>query len=251
MKSLINDYSDELDKAQDFDESLDILLEIVSRLGYTQVLYAYQPFSSRLVDGQWVPLRLNVRNFPKGWYREWERFEVHDPYYHACFDQTLPFEWNDVQQSESLHLLEREAWQYLADLGLGRGITIPLHLPAGKFAVISAILDRTNANWAHIKESSRETLFRLTHVFHEIIHKKGFETQVDVVEPIRLSPRERECLCWAAAGKTSPEIAMIIDRSAETVRLHMKNAMQKLNVHNRAHAICKATQLGLVRPQWD
>ncbi len=251
MRSLINDYAGELDKAENFRHSLNILFEIVSGLGFTQVLYAYQPFSSRLVDGQWVPLRLNVRNFPKGWYREWEHFEAHDPYYHACFDQTLPFDWNDVQESDSLNPVERKAWQYLADLGMGRGVTIPLHLPAGKFAVISAILDRSNANWTAIREASRETLFHLTHVFHESIHRKGFESQVEVVEPIRLSPRERECLRWAAAGKTSPEIAMIIDRSAETVRLHMKNAMQKLNVHNRAHAICKATQLGLVQPLWD
>lgn len=249
MKSLINDYANELDKAESFDESLDLLLEIVERFGFTQVLYAYQPFSSRLIDGQWVPLRLNVRNFPKGWYSEWQSYEAHDPYYHACFQQTLPFEWSEVQKSEALNPVERQAWQYLADLGLGRGITIPLHLPTGRFAVVSAILDRSNANWAQIRECSRELLFRLTHVYHGTIHRKGFESQIDVVEPVRLSPRERECLRWAAAGKTSPETAVIIDRSCETVRLHIKNAMFKLNVHNRAHAIGKATQLGLLEPE--
>ncbi|GAB5469398.1 MAG: LuxR family transcriptional regulator [Rhodospirillales bacterium] len=246
MKSLINDYGAEFSKTESFDHSLDVLLEIVEQFGFTQVLYAYQPFSSRLVDGQWMPLRLNVRNFPKGWYAEWQNYEAHDPYYHACFDQTLPFEWDEVQRSETLGTVERQAWQYLADLGLGRGITIPLHLPAGRFAVVSAILDRSNANWSHIKESSRDALFRLTHVFHESIHRKGFESQIEVAELVRLSPRERECLRWAAAGKTSPETAVIIDRSCETVRLHMKNALLKLNVHNRAHAISKATQLGLL-----
>jgi len=250
MKSLIDDYGDELGKADCFDQSLDILWDIVGGLGFTQVLYAYQPFSARQIDGQWVPLRLNVRNFPNGWYREWQRFEAHDPYYHACFDQTLPFEWSEVQHSESLNPVEREAWQYLADFGLCRGITIPLHLPAGRFAVVSAIVDRSDANWSHIRECSRDTLFRLTHVFHDSVHRKGFESQIDVVEPVRLSAREKECLQWAAAGKTSPETALIINRSAETVRLHMKNAMFKLNVHNRAHAISKATRLGLLDQSW-
>jgi LuxR family transcriptional regulator len=250
MSNLLFDYGGALDKAESFDHGLDILLEITQSLGFTQVLYAYQPVAPRLPDGQWVPLKLNVRNFPRGWEHGWTRFEVHDPYYHACFDGTLPFDWHDVQRREGLNPAEREAWHYLADFGLGRGMTIPIHLPGGRFAVISAILDKTGANWDFIFEHSHETMFHLTHLFHSMIHKKGLEDQIRVALPVKLSPREKECLRWAAGGKTSPEIAIIVDRSVETVRLHMKNAMNKLNAHTRAHAIAKAAQLGLLQPDY-
>ena len=231
----------ELEKSESFDHGLDILLELTQSLGFTQVLYAYQPITPRLPDGQWVPLKLNVRNFPHGWQEGWTRFETHDPYYHACFNGTLPFDWRTVQSHEALRPAEREAWHYLADLGLGRGMTIPIHLPGGRFAVVSAILDRTAANWDFIFDQSRDTMFYLTHKFYNVIHQKGFEDQIVVALPIKLSPREQECLRWAAVGKTSPEIAIIVNRSVETVRLHVKNAMNKLNAHTRAHAIAKAT----------
>jgi DNA-binding CsgD family transcriptional regulator len=243
------DYTAKLSRATSFDDALDLLLDIVQHIGYTQVLYAYQPIPPRLPTGEWLPLKLNVRNFPKGWERGWERFMSDDPYYHACFDGTLPFDWAEVQTSEELSFVQRQAWKYLADLGLGRGMTVPVHLPFGRFAVISAIVDRSCANWTHIASQTRETMFHLTHIFHKMIHEKQFEDQVEVALPVRLSPREMECLYWAAGGKTSPEIARIIERSVETVRLHIKNAIHKLNASNRAHAIAKATQLGLFQPR--
>jgi LuxR family transcriptional regulator, quorum-sensing system regulator SdiA len=247
----VRDYAAILEQASSFNHALDLLMEVVQREGYTQVLYAYQPIPPRLPNGEWLPLKLNVRNFPRGWERGWERFMADDPYYHACFDGTLPFDWADVQNSERLSAVQRYAWKYLADLGLGRGMTIPVHLPFGRFAVISAIVDRSCANWMHIASNSRETMFHLTHVFHKTIHGKQFEDQVEVALPVRLSPREMECLYWAAGGKTSPEIAHIIERSVETVRLHIKNAIHKLNASNRAHAIAKATQMGLFQPSLE
>lgn len=52
-----------------------------------------------------------------------------------------------------------------------------------------------------------------------------------------LSDREAEILHWVAAGKTNPEIGMILDISAFTVKNHMKRVFQKLNVSNRAQAV--------------
>ena len=248
MRNQLEGYARELSKAESFDQALDMLADITAHLGYTQVLYAYQPMASRFPDGEWLPLKLNVRNFPKGWEQEWESFGSHDPYYRACFDGTLPIDWLDVQHRESLHPTEQKAWRFLADLGLARGITTPIHLPFGRFAVVSAILDRSGGNWSHIRNNTRETMFHLTHLFHNTIHEHHFETQVETARYARLSPRETECLQWAAAGKTSPEVARIIDRSVETVRLHLKNAIHKLRANNKPHAIAKAMQLGLIQP---
>ncbi|MBT6442770.1 MAG: LuxR family transcriptional regulator [Alphaproteobacteria bacterium] len=241
-------YDEKLGKAESFDEALDFLSDFTEDMGYTQVLYAYQPFSPRLPDGDWIPLKLNVRNFPAGWEREWEAFGSFDPYYRACFEGTLPIDWTDIQGREHLHPLERQAWRYLADMGLGNGCTIPVHLPGGRFAVVSAILERSDRDWEGLLDDTRDTLFQLTHLFHETIQKKGFEKLLKPSQRARLSPRERECLTWSAAGKTSPEIAVIIDRSVETVRLHLKNTNRKLGASNRAHAIAKAMQLGLMQP---
>lgn len=242
----LRDYRAMFDQAGDFQSALDILFEISSSFGFTQVLYAYQATPPQLPGGEWLPLKLNVRNFPRGWEKGWAQFMCVDPYYHACFDGTLPFNWSDVQSSERLSAKQRAAWKYLADLGLGRGMTIPVHLPFGRFAVVSAIVDRPTVEFQNVFAESRETMFQLTHLFHNVIHEKHFEGQVETASSIRLTPRELECLSWAAAGKTSAEISRILDISIETVRLHIKKTILKLNASNRNHAIAKASQLGMI-----
>ena len=61
-----------------------------------------------------------------------------------------------------------------------------------------------------------------------------------------LSDRERDCLSWAALGKSSWEIGRILSISENTVVFHIKNAMRKLGVSNRVLAAAKAIELGLI-----
>jgi len=61
----------------------------------------------------------------------------------------------------------------------------------------------------------------------------------------KLSPREAECLEWTAQGKTTWEIAQILELSDSTVNYYIRNAMKKLAVHTKAHAVSKAAVLGM------
>lgn len=61
-----------------------------------------------------------------------------------------------------------------------------------------------------------------------------------------LSGRELDCLRWAAEGKSSDEIAVILDISAHTVVSYFKNALRKLDAVNRMQAIARACRLGLI-----
>jgi DNA-binding CsgD family transcriptional regulator len=55
-----------------------------------------------------------------------------------------------------------------------------------------------------------------------------------------LSPREVECLSWAAAGKTDAEIGRILAISPRTTRFHIENAKKKLGVATRVQAVAEA-----------
>jgi DNA-binding NarL/FixJ family response regulator len=65
---------------------------------------------------------------------------------------------------------------------------------------------------------------------------------------VALNEREIECLTWSARGKTSPEIAQIVNISARTVNFHIENACRKLNVSTRTEAVVKATSGRLIDP---
>lgn len=54
-----------------------------------------------------------------------------------------------------------------------------------------------------------------------------------------LSERELEVLQWVTAGKTNPEIGLILDLSEFTIKNHLKRIFKKLDVINRAQAVGK------------
>jgi DNA-binding NarL/FixJ family response regulator len=59
-----------------------------------------------------------------------------------------------------------------------------------------------------------------------------------------LSPREREIMGLLAHGLSGEEAAKRLFLSSETVRTHVRNAMQKLGAATRAHAVALALQHG-------
>lgn len=65
---------------------------------------------------------------------------------------------------------------------------------------------------------------------------------------VALNERELECLTWSARGKTSPEIASILNLSKRTVNFHIENACRKLNVSTRTEAVAKAASGRLIQP---
>lgn len=61
-----------------------------------------------------------------------------------------------------------------------------------------------------------------------------------------LSERERECLSWAAEGKTSEEIAMILDIHANAANGAITSAITKLQARNRVEAVATAIRIGIL-----
>jgi DNA-binding response OmpR family regulator len=65
---------------------------------------------------------------------------------------------------------------------------------------------------------------------------------------VDLNDREVETLTWAARGKTSAEIAQILDLSKRTVDFHIDNARIKLGAATRVEAAIKAATGRLIEP---
>ena len=59
-----------------------------------------------------------------------------------------------------------------------------------------------------------------------------------------LTKREKEVFDLLVAGKTTKEIADILNISDKTVRNHISNAIQKIGVKGRAQAVVEFLRLG-------
>ncbi len=63
-----------------------------------------------------------------------------------------------------------------------------------------------------------------------------------------LTAREAEVLYWIAHGKTSPEIAIILDAAPNTIKKHVQNILPKLGVETRLAAALRAAELMGITP---
>jgi LuxR family quorum-sensing system transcriptional regulator CciR len=131
------------------------------------------------------------------------------------------------------------------EAGLKKGISVPLHGPWGRVAVVSFASSHEHAD--PLGRSGR--LYALASQFH--VAFGGFAATAPNDGPgLQLSDRERECLQWSAMGKSSWDIGAILHISENTVTFHIKNAMKKLGTSSRTVAVVKAIRLNLIDLAW-
>jgi len=61
-----------------------------------------------------------------------------------------------------------------------------------------------------------------------------------------LTLKEKEVLKWLRLGKSTWDISVLLGISERTVKFHVSNIMQKLNVSNRTHAVAISIEQGIV-----
>lgn len=87
---------------------------------------------------------------------------------------------------------------------------------------------------------TRQTTGRLLAAFSRSAHRQT---------PNSLTDREVELLRLLVDGRSNKDIAQTLALSENTVKYHIKNILQKLDVHNRTEAAAHAVRIGLVKPE--
>ena len=73
------------------------------------------------------------------------------------------------------------------------------------------------------------------------------ESEEAVSSPLeRLTPRQREILQLIAEGRTTPEIAQLLEVSVKTVDTHRTQLMDRLDIHDIAGLVRYAIRVGLI-----
>ena len=140
--------------------------------------------------------------------------------------------------------------------------------PEAKFIVLTTfdtdeyIFDalQAGAKGYLLKDTSRDELFRAVRAVHrgESLMEPGVAAKVldrlaqlsrhsAGAGPDVLSEREVEVLQKMASGAANKEIAASLSISESTVKTHVANIFQKLNVSHRTEAVTAALQRGIIR----
>ena len=210
---------------------------IVQELGFEHFLFGLrmeivgQPTEDFVLSG-----------YPERW---WEAYQEHDfdridPIVSHCKTSHRPLLWEREQYSNAY---AAAMFEEAAMFGIRSGVSVPLH---GSVRREFGLLSLASGD-ACIDGYTEQILGQsqlLASFLYEAVQKIAAK-QLNVPSPT-LTPREHECIRWAAAGKSTWEISCILKTSERTIYFHICNVMTKLNVVNRQQAIAKGMALGLI-----
>lgn len=160
-----------------------------------------------------------------------------DPAIQVGLRRLLPVDWLELAEAKP------QLRNFLAEsveFGLGRkGMSVPVHGFGTQRGLLSVTVDLSDSAWERKRQAMRSHLPVIAMHLHELVRR------ADVQRP-RLSPREAECLQWAAEGKTVWECATILGISERTARFYMECAMRKLDAASNTHAVSIALNTGVL-----
>lgn len=217
---------------------------LCEQYGFDRFIYGAR-FPSSFVKPSYV----FISGYPTEWRSHYiaENFQEIDPTVTHCYSHVTPIGWEQIlAQEKQNHLIHRFMGE-AREFGLNSGVSFPIHSNRGESAMLSLASERSEAqartDILHVMPYAQ--LF-ITYL-HEAA-RKIFEQQVLPLKQAHLTNRERQCLLWAAEGKTTWETSVILGVAERTVRFHLRNASEKLNVVSRQHAVARAVSLGLINP---
>ena len=206
--------------------------------------YALLVIHDDLSNGSDCRIVSNMNNTPDGFLEEWEDLQACrvDPVMQQAKRSTAPFAYGPELYLEAGVMAK---WERQAPFGYAHGVCSTFHLP-GNLHVFFGI-DRVRPLPADRGELGR--IVAREHYFGTFVQSAALALlQVERVEisGTSLSPRERECLQWAAEGKTAWETGMILSIAEGTVVKILASAIRRLDCANKPQAVVKALRLGLI-----
>jgi len=187
-------------------------------------------------------------NYPAAWAKKYvdEEMASIDPVVSYCLTKSIPLVWApDIFAGRRQRALYEEACGH----GICSGVSLPIHGPNGEHGAISFASD------AKPDRAVRAEIFRNA-VELSCLRDFIVETSVQFMKPatvageetVILSQRELECLKWCASGKSTWDMARIMNCSESGINAHFSRIRHKLGTSTRRQAIVKAIRIGLINP---
>jgi LuxR family transcriptional regulator, quorum-sensing system regulator BjaR1 len=239
------------DAAQQWGRRALDFVDAVERLGAPDVIQMFEAdikacgFHAYIMAGLPAPgTSLTDLTVANGWPPEWfeiytrEDFSVMDPVPRHGASTVQPLEWGEARYDKDSNPAAHLVMTRAAEFRLMQGYCIPLHYDEGG-AVISMATEELTV------DPLAKCALQLIGVYaHNRIRSLG---RPKPEKRDLLTRREREILRWAADGKTSWEVSVVLGISERTVKFHLIQASHKLNAVNRTAAVAKALARGLIK----
>ena len=146
-----------------------------------------------------------------------------------CRQKSTPIIW--PTKNKTISNTNKKIFSESAEFGINSGVSLPFHANNEEHG---ALATSTPLSYLKSRLTSSKNLFSL-----QVLGSTLFDYHRSKIKKnnfIKLTEREKECLKWVAAGKTSWEISKIIGVSERTVTFHIQNSSTKMNTQSRTNA---------------
>jgi LuxR family transcriptional regulator, quorum-sensing system regulator BjaR1 len=182
-----------------------------------------------------------LKKWPMGWFDIYTREDYVrvDPVIRLCRNSVQPFEWSEAPYDREKEPRAAEVMDRATDFRMRDGFCLPIHGINGYEACFSM----SGAN-LDLSPRTKPALHLMT--------MYAFERARLLLAPVSrrtaelLTPREREALMWAAAGKSAADTGEILGITERTVTAHIVSACQKLDATNKTQAVARALQYKII-----
>lgn len=215
------------------------LAQISKELGF-----AYFALSNH-IDLQAAPQQLiRIHNYPLEWVRYFDdhRLGLTDPVHRACRITGVGFGWSDLPRMLPLTSTDRRLLELAAKHGLSERYTVPAHVPGD----IQGSCSFANARGRRLQPEQKASAQLVGSFAFEVARRLLRLKAQRLVDPARVSKRERECLIWVARGKSDREIATILGISTDTVHQYVKALRGNYDAVSRSQLIAQAIFTGTI-----
>ena len=225
-------------KAQSKSDLEELLAEVSVEMGFSYFALTHHVDYKRAASRA-----IRIANYPSDWveFFDEQKLGPMDPVHRASQLTNVGFAWSRLDHLIRLTPRDRQLLELASRQGIGSGFTIPAHVPGESHGSCSFA---TNADQplheAHLPLAQLVGAFAF-----EAARRVWRVRHVDMHSSPQLTDRQRECVLWAARGKSDWEIARILGLSHETVIQYLKRARERYGVSKRTvlavHALFDGT----------
>lgn len=175
---------------------------------------------------------IRLHNYPLKWanYYDGNALGVSDPVHRASHVTSVGFAWSRMPEMIALTPNDRRVLAMGREEGIGDGFTIPANVPG-----------EARGSCSFANEAGRpmpEAMLPLAQLAGAFAFEAARRLWIGRGERSggdgpSLTDRQRDCVLWAARGKSDWEISRILGVSEETVIRHIKQARERYGVQKR------------------
>ena len=175
---------------------------------------------------------IRLHNYPLEWaeYYDANALGVSDPVHRASHMTSVGFRWSKLAEMIALTPADRRMLEQGREQGIGDGFTVPANVPGEARGSCSFA-----SGAAEPLSDTNLMMAQLTGAFAFEGARRLWSTRSigsDRPAPV-LTDRQRDCVVWAARGKSDWEISRILGIGEETVIRHLKQARERYGVQKR------------------